>query len=40
MRWKALDRAVNLSQIPAQGDADFLAFSRREDPYIVAQNTS
>ena len=26
MRWKALDRAVNLSWVPAQGDAAFLAF--------------
>jgi len=26
MRWKALDRAVNLSQVPAQGDAAFQAF--------------
>ena len=40
MRWKALERAVNLSQVSAQGDAIFLAFSRREEPYIIAQNTS
>jgi len=26
MRWKALDRAVNLSLVPAQGDAAFLVF--------------
>ena len=26
MLWKALDRAVNLSQVPAQGDAAFQAF--------------
>ena len=25
MRWKALDRAMNLSLVPAQGDAFFLA---------------
>ena len=35
-----LERAMNLSQVPAQGDAVFLAFSRREEPYIIAQNTS
>ena len=29
MRWKALDRAVNLSQVPAQGDAAFQAFLLR-----------
>ena len=26
MRWKAPGRAVNLSQVPAQGDAVFQAF--------------
>ena len=26
MRWKALDRAMNLSQVPAQGDAVFQVF--------------
>ena len=26
MRWKALDRAMNLSQFPAQGDAAFQVF--------------
>ena len=40
MRWKALERAMNLSQVSAQDDAAFLAFSRREEPYIIAQNTS
>ena len=29
MRWKALDRAVNLSQVPAPGDAPFQAILRR-----------
>ena len=29
MRWKALDRAVNLSQVPAQGDAAFQAYFLR-----------
>ena len=29
MRWKALGRAVDLSQVPAQGDAVFLAFQVR-----------
>ena len=29
MRWKALDRATNLSQVPAQGDAAFQAFLLR-----------
>ena len=29
MRWKALDRAVNLSQVPAQGDAALRAFLLR-----------
>ena len=29
MRWKALDRAMNLSEVPAQGDAAFQAFLRR-----------
>ena len=32
MRWKALERAMNLSQVSAQGDAVFLAFSCRENP--------
>ena len=32
MRWKGLERAMNLSQVSAQGDAVFLAFSRRENP--------
>ena len=33
MRWKALDRAMNLSSVPAQGETVFLAFFlRREDP--------
>ena len=40
MRWKALERLVRMSQVSAQGDAVFLAFSRREEPYIIAQNTS
>ena len=40
MRWKARERAMNMSQVPAQGDAVFLALSRREEPYIIAQNTS
>ena len=26
MRWKALERAMNLSQVSAQGDAAFQAF--------------
>ena len=26
MRWKALDRAMNLSEVPAPGDAAFQAF--------------
>ena len=29
MRWKALGRAVNLSQVPAQGDAALQAFLLR-----------
>ena len=29
MRWKALDRAMNLSEVPDQGDAAFQAFLRR-----------
>ena len=29
MRWKALDRALNLSQVAAQGDAAFQAFLLR-----------
>ena len=32
MRWKGLERLMNLSQVSAQGDAVFLAFSRRENP--------
>ena len=32
MRWKDFERAMNLSQVPAQGDAVFLAFSPRENP--------
>ena len=32
MRWKGLGRLMNLSQVSAQGDAIFLAFSRRENP--------
>ena len=32
MRWKGLERAMNLSQVSAQGVAVFLAFSRRENP--------
>ena len=32
MRWKGLERAMNLSQVSAQGDAVFLASSRRENP--------
>ena len=32
MRWKALDRAVNLSQVPAQGDAAFQALLRGKIP--------
>ena len=40
MRWKGLEHAMNLSQVSAQGDAVFLAFPRREVPYIIAQNTS
>ena len=40
MRWKALERAMNLSQVLAQGDAAFLPLSRREEPCIIAQNTS
>ena len=39
-RWKGLERLIRMSQVPAQGDAVFLAFSRREVPYIIAQNTS
>ena len=35
MRWKALDRAVNLSQVPAQGDAAFQAFLLR---YLRGEN--
>ena len=29
MRWKALDRALNLSQVAAQGDAALQAFLMR-----------
>ena len=32
MRWKALERLIRMSQVSAQGDAAFLAFSRRENP--------
>ena len=32
VRWKSLERAMNLSQVSAQGDAVFLAYSRRENP--------
>ena len=32
MRRKALERLVRMSQVSAQGDAAFLAFSRRENP--------
>ena len=32
MRWKALKRLIRMSQVSAQGDAIFLAFSRRENP--------
>ena len=32
MRWKGLERLMNLSQASAQGDAIFLALSRRENP--------
>ena len=32
MRWKGLECLMNLSQVSAQGDAVFLAFSRRENP--------
>ena len=32
MRWKALERLIRMSQVSAQGDAVFLAFSRRESP--------
>ena len=40
VRWKGLERMVRMSQVSAQGGAVFLAFSRREVPYIIAQNTS
>ena len=40
MRWKGLERLIRMSQVSAQGDAAFLASSRREVPYIIAQNTS
>ena len=32
MRWKALGRLIRMSQVSAQGDAVFLALSRRESP--------
>ena len=32
MRWKGLERLIRMSQVSAQGDAAFLAFSRRENP--------
>ena len=32
MHWKALERAMNLSQVSAQGDAVFLEIPRRENP--------
>ena len=32
MRWKGLERAMNLSQVSAQGDAVFLACLRRKNP--------
>ena len=32
MRWKGLERLMNLSRVSALGDAAFLAFSRRENP--------
>ena len=32
MRWKGLERLIRMSQVSAQGDAIFLAFSRRENP--------
>ena len=32
MRWKGLERLIRVSQVSAQGDAVFLAFSRRENP--------
>ena len=32
MRWKGLERLIRMSQVSAQGDAVFLAFSRRESP--------
>ena len=40
MRWKGLERLIRMSQVSAQGDAAFLSFSSREEPYIIAQNTS
>ena len=40
MRWKGLERLIRMSQVSAQGDAIFLSFSSREEPYIIAQNTS
>ena len=32
MRWKGRGRLIRMSQVSAQGDAVFLAFSRRENP--------
>ena len=32
MRCKGLERLIRMSQVSAQGDAVFLAFSRRENP--------
>ena len=32
MRWKGLERLIRMNQVPAQGDAVFLVFSRRENP--------
>ena len=32
MRWKGLERLIRVSQVSAQGDAVFLAFTRRENP--------
>ena len=32
MRWKGLERLIRISQVSAQGDAVFLAFSRRGNP--------
>ena len=35
IRWKGLERLMNLSQVSAQGDAIFLAFPRGENPTIA-----